>query len=57
MKLQSETQVTSGSSAQVPIVEGRVVILLKFGTYQGNERRRAAPEQHPGDMEGLSLQR
>lgn len=36
---------------------GRVVSLLKFGTYQGNERRRAAPEQHPGDMEGLSLQR
>lgn len=36
---------------------GWVVIFLKSGTYQGNERRRAAPEQHPGDTEGLSLQR
>lgn len=36
---------------------GWVVIFLKFGTYQENERRRAAPEQHPGDTEGPSLQR
>lgn len=33
------------------------VIFLKTRTYQGNERRRAAPEQHPGDTEGLSLER
>lgn len=30
----------------------RPVIFLKSGTHQENERRRASPEQHPGDTEG-----
>lgn len=49
------TSTCHGGSPDKQPSAGRAVIFLKSGKYQGNERRGAAPEQHPGDTEWLSL--